>query len=69
MIVENEKREGMIDFLKRQKKIEETFEISLFGKEINVEAFRFKLGEIYVENNRLLEEMRILKCKNESLLE
>lgn len=69
MVVENEKRELMLEFLKREKTSEETFNIELFGKEEDVESFRFKLGEIYVENNKLVEEIKGLREKNITLEE
>lgn len=50
ILIEKKKRDDMILFLGGLKDKEKEFKVNIFGNESDVEAFRFKLGELDLEN-------------------
>ncbi|EAR92111.2 EF hand protein (macronuclear) [Tetrahymena thermophila SB210] len=67
MMVEKKKRDDMILFLGGLKDKEKEFKINIFGNEQDVEAFRFKMGELGEENKQLEKQLKQMTEKYNQL--
>ncbi|KAL4479994.1 hypothetical protein ABPG74_020510 [Tetrahymena malaccensis] len=67
MMVEKKKRDDMILFLGGLKDKEKEFKVNIFGNEQDVEAFRFKIGELGEENKQLEKQLKQMTEKYNQL--
>ncbi|KAL4509253.1 hypothetical protein ABPG72_018184 [Tetrahymena utriculariae] len=67
MMVEKKKRDDMILFLGGLKEKEKEFKVNIFGNEQDVEAFRFKMGELGEENKQLEKQLKQMTEKYNQL--